>query len=127
MHIPVMPVFVLIAGVDSTTNLRTTGQLVVRGDKLPAQNREVHPYYFGITCVDCTSEAIYEDPAYASEFGWMSLPSFDSFEGFSNGSDWSIGSLLMEHSQNKIVPVDRVAQRLEFNFPLSSRGACRRR
>ena len=63
------------SGVDSMTNLRTSGPLRVRSGKTPPKDREVHPYYFGATSCDCTSESLYEDPAYASEFGWMGLPS----------------------------------------------------
>ena len=55
------------SGVDDATNLRTSGALAVRpAHKAPGKDREVHPYYFGATSCDCTSESLYEDPAYAS-------------------------------------------------------------
>ena len=52
------------SGVDDATNLRTSGPLAVRpAHKAPGKDREVHPYYFGATSCDCTSESLYEDPA----------------------------------------------------------------
>jgi hypothetical protein len=117
-----------LSGFDAETGLVNGAAVVVRHIGYPHDNgaHEDHQYYFGAQNFQCVSgrdtdvaqerpDERFPDASFASEYGFLALPSFDSFSRYSTNQDWSLYSPLVQHSIDKIGG-GAVASGIEYSF-----------
>lgn len=63
---------------------------------------------------------IYPTPRFASEYGYQSLPSFDTLSTVSVPSDWSVDSELLQSRQHHSAGYEEMAGLIDRHLPLPS-------
>ena len=104
-----------LSGFDPETGLVNGEAVVARHIGYPHDNggHEDHQYYFGGQNFQCVSgrdtdvaqerpDEHFPDTSFASEYGFLALPSFDAFSRYSEAQDWGLYSSLVQHSVDKI-------------------------
>lgn len=113
-------------GVDPATQI-PNGKPFVAGYVEPPFT-EVHAYWFRncATATDegclvdnfyCTDDAFYRRTSFASEYGWIGMPSFESLSPMlGSSSEYTMHSAAMIDRQNRITPISTSESRVRWVF-----------
>ena len=96
----------------------------------PRAPGEVHAYWFSmctthgfpanclVNGLNCMDDAFYSQTSFASEYGWIGLPSLESLSPVlgSPSEDYTMLSKAMVDRQNRITPISTTANQVLFNF-----------
>ena len=120
---PLCPAFPWEAGVDAESGLPNGDPLQLSRTGYSGPPWEGHVYFFDLcstpeTCGNCVDDSMYPPTTYASEFGWVGAPSFETLAPVLTGgtSDLTLTSLGMVYRQNSIVHMNMVYNMVRFNF-----------
>lgn len=68
------------------------------------------------TCSPCVDDSFYPDTSYASEFGWVGAPSFETLAPFLTPDDFTLTSPVMAYHGNTFIRMDAVRNMVLYNF-----------
>lgn len=88
------------------------------GDVADPSYGDIHFYDYSSNLLD---PATYPPAKFISEFGYMSLPSFDSYAKQSNSEDWTVGRELMRYRMRHAGGLKQIDKQLQMHFPISNR------
>ena len=104
------------------TVLNQSRGMADRGSRHPL-GAETHEYWFKMcdtlaSCQNCVDDSFYLDTVFASEFGWIGMPSLESLSPYlsSELGDYTVMSPAMVARQNHIVQQRTVANMVEWNM-----------
>ena len=104
------------------TVLNQSRGMADRGSRHPL-GAETHEYWFKMCdtlarCGNCVDDSFYSDTVFASEFGWIGMPSLESLSPYLSAElgDYSIMSPAMVARQNRIVQQRTVTNMVEWNM-----------
>lgn len=93
-----------------------------RGSRHPL-GAETHEYWFNMcntpaNCKNCVDDSFYLDTVFASEFGWIGMPSFESLSPYLSAElgDYTLMSPAMVERQNHIFQQRAVTNMVEWNM-----------
>lgn len=125
---PACPAFPWTSGVD-TNGLPNGDQFIPSSVHEPGPPNEAHQYWFGLcsTLENCAAgvnglqpvdDAFYANTSFASEFGWIGMPSLESLAPVlgSPAEDYTMHSKAMTDRQNRITPLATSENQVIFNF-----------
>jgi len=84
---------------------------------------DVHFYDYSSNLLDSTS---YPPAKFISEFGYMSLPSFDSYAKQSKSEDWTVHGELLNHRMRHEGGLREIEKQLHMHFDMSNKAPPRR-
>ena len=120
---PLCPAFPWAAGVDPASGLPNGDPLQLSRTGYSGPPWEGHVYFFDLcatpeTCRNCVDDSMYPPTTYASEFGWVGAPSFETLAPALTGglADLTLTSPGMVYRQNTIVHMDKVYNMVRYNF-----------
>jgi hypothetical protein len=90
------------------------------GDVTDPTQGDVHFYDYFSNLLDPNS---YPKAKFISEFGYMSLPSFDSYAKQSKREDWVVGGALMEYRMRHGDGLEQIENQLKMHFKLPTKLA----
>ena len=109
------------SGVDPKTGLPDGTPFEIAGTPEPPFP-ETHSYWFSMcstmeNCRNCVDDSFYRDTSFASEFGWIGMPSFESLSPvLPNASQYTMHSPAMVDRQNRITPILTTENTVKWNF-----------
>jgi beta-mannosidase len=120
---PLCPAWPWAAGVDLDSNIPNGEPLKLSRTGSSGPPWEGHIYYFDLcktpeTCGNCVDDSFYPPVTYASEFGWIGTPSFETLAPVLTGgnADYTLTSPGMTYRQNTIVHMTTVYNMVAYNF-----------
>lgn len=120
---PLCPAFPWAAGVDLESSLPNGEPLKLSKTGNSGPPWEGHVYFFDLcktpgTCGNCVDDSLYPPTTYASEFGWIGAPSFETLAPVLTGgeADYTLTSPGMTYRQNTIVHQTTVYNMVAYNF-----------
>jgi beta-mannosidase len=127
---PACPAFPWKSGVDSK-GLPNGQPFVVSNQHEPTAPGEVHAYWFSMcragasfpaNCrvkgLNCQDDAFYAQTSFASEYGWIGMPSLESLSPVlgTPSEDYTMLSKAMVDRQNRITPISTTANQVMWNM-----------
>ncbi|KAG7667918.1 hypothetical protein Ndes2437B_g07964 [Nannochloris sp. 'desiccata'] len=94
------------------------------GDVTNPSQGDVHFYDYSSSLLD---PAAYPPAKFISEFGYMSLPSFDSYAKQSKSEDWTIAGELMKYRMRHADGLEEIEKQLQMHFAVSITGSPRKK
>ena len=120
---PICPAYPWEGGVDPATSLPNGAPLRYTSAPAPSSNSpwEAHFYRFDLCktpaqCANCVDDSFYPPTTYASEFGWVGAPSFETLAPVLSPADYTLTSPAMAHHGNTFITMDAVRNSVLFNF-----------
>jgi hypothetical protein len=120
---PICPAYPWEGGVDPATSLPDGTPLRYTSAPAPSSNSpwEAHFYRFDLCktpaqCANCVDDSFYPPTTYASEFGWVGAPSFETLAPVLTPADYTLTSPAMAHHGNTFITMDAVRNSVLFNF-----------
>ena len=118
---PLCPAYPWLQGADPDSSLPTGAPLAVSQLNTPSPPWEAHWYNFDLcktpaTCGNCVDDSLYPTTTYASEFGWVGAPSFETLQPYLPPTDYTLTSPAMAHHGNTFITMDAVRNSVLYNF-----------